>query len=204
MTKLQESWGLLTGSHDGSSPSDGSGSFGSGDTSGYLSRLWKSSFEKEPQIRLSSLGARGEWWPDAPPPIRLRAQTPFRPLPGKLHSPERSAPDGDHPARGRIPKWCSPSCRHRAWELTRAAVSGRAAVQVVDRVVEVDRLVTVVQEVPVTKIPKGAAWPAALDQLAAELDTGRVYDRDLPALAEALAGVADALDRRPGRRRQPR
>jgi len=108
------------------------------------------------------------------------------------------------PARGRIPKWCSSSCRHRSWELTRAAASGRAAVQVVDRVVEVDRLVTVVQEVPVTTVPKGAAWSAALDQLAAELDTGRVYDRDLPALAEALAGVADALDRRPGWRRQPR
>jgi len=43
------------------------------------------------------------------------------------------------PARGRIPKWCSSSCRHRAWELTRAAASGRAAVQVVDRAVEVDR-----------------------------------------------------------------
>ena len=102
------------------------------------------------------------------------------------------------PARGRIPKWCSSSCRHRAWELTRAAVSGRAAVQVVDRVVEVDRLVTVVQEVPVTTVPKGAAWPEALAKLATALDTGRVYDRDLPALARALAGVADALDRRPG------
>jgi len=108
------------------------------------------------------------------------------------------------PARGRIPKWCSSSCRHRAWELTRAAASGRAAVEAVDRVVEVDRLVTVVQEVPVTTVPKGAAWPAALAQLAAALDTGRVYDRDLPALAQALAGVADALDRRPGWRRQPR
>jgi hypothetical protein len=104
------------------------------------------------------------------------------------------------PARGRIPKWCSSSCRHRAWELTRAAASGRAAVQVVDRVVEVDRLVTVVQEVPVTSVPQGAEWPAALAQLATALDTGRVYDRDLPALAQALAGVADALDRRPGRR----
>src|SRR5665648_592219 len=50
------------------------------------------------------------------------------------------------PARGRTLKWCPSSCRHRAWELTRAAASGRAAVQVVDRVVEVDRLVTVVQE----------------------------------------------------------
>ena len=66
------------------------------------------------------------------------------------------------PARGRTPKWCSSSCRHRAWELTRAAESGRAAIQVVDRVVEVDRLVTVVQEVPVTTVPKGTEWPAPL------------------------------------------
>ncbi len=108
------------------------------------------------------------------------------------------------PARGRIPKWCSSSCRHRAWELTRAAASGHAAVQVVDRVVEVDRLVTVVQEVPVATVPQGAAWPAALAQLAKALDTGRIYDRDLPALAQALSGVSDALDRRPGWRSQPR
>src|SRR5450756_1143146 len=76
------------------------------------------------------------------------------------------------PARGRVPKWCSSSCRHRAWELTRAAASGLAAVQVIDRVVQVDRPVTVVQEVPVATVPKGAAWPAALAQLATALDTG--------------------------------
>jgi hypothetical protein len=108
------------------------------------------------------------------------------------------------PARGRTPKWCSSSCRHRAWELSRAAASGHAAVQVVDRVVEVDRTVTVVQEVLVATVPQGAAWPAALAQLATALDTGRVYDRDLPALALALARVADALERRPGWRRRPR
>jgi hypothetical protein len=107
-------------------------------------------------------------------------------------------------ARGRTPKWCSSSCRHRAWELTRAAASGRVTVQVVDRVVEVDRLVTVLQEVPVTTVPKGAEWPAALAQLARTIDTGRVYDRDLPALAKALADVADALDRRPGWRLRTR
>jgi hypothetical protein len=108
------------------------------------------------------------------------------------------------PARGRIPKWCSSSCRHRAWELTRAAALGHAAMKVVDRVVEVDRLVTVVKEVPVPTVPQGAAWPAGLAQLATALDTGRVYDRDLPALAQALACVADALDRRPGWRLRPR
>lgn len=42
------------------------------------------------------------------------------------------------------------------------------------------------------------------DQLATALDTGRVYDRDLPAQAQALADVADALDRRPGRRLRTR
>src|SRR5664279_6282412 len=88
----------------------------------------------------------------------------------------------------------------RIAELTRAAASGRAAIQVV----EVDRLVTVVQEVPVTTIPKGAEWPAALAQLVTALDTGRVYDRDLPALAQALADVADALDRRLGWRLRTR
>jgi hypothetical protein len=40
-------------------------------------------------------------------------------------------------ARGRIPKWCSPSCRQRAWEQARAAESGLAAVKVVERRVEV-------------------------------------------------------------------
>jgi hypothetical protein len=103
-----------------------------------------------------------------------------------------------------VPKWCSSSCRHRAWELTRAAASGRAAVEVVDRVVEVDRPVAVVQEVPVNTVPKGAAWPETLVQLVTQVDSGRVYDRDLPALAEALQDVIDALERRPGWRRQPR
>jgi hypothetical protein len=96
-------------------------------------------------------------------------------------------------ARGRTPKWCSSSCRHRAWELTRAAASGRAAVQVVDRVVEVDRLVTVVQEAPVTTVPQGAEWPAALAQLATALEPGGYMTGTCP-LAQALADVADALD----------
>jgi len=99
------------------------------------------------------------------------------------------------PARGRIPKWCSSSCRHRAWELTRAAASGHAAVQVVDRVVQVDR--------PVASPPHGPQWAAILAQLATQLDNGRVYDRDLPALAQGLADVAAALDRRPGSKRRP-
>ena len=104
-------------------------------------------------------------------------------------------------ARGRAPKWCSSSCRHRAWELTRAATSGRAAVQVVDRVIEVEKPVTVIEQVPVS--PRGPGWTQALANLVAELDTGRVYDRDLPALGHALQDVIDALERRPAWRRQP-
>jgi len=106
------------------------------------------------------------------------------------------------PARGRVPKWCSSSCRHRAWELTRAAASGRAAVQIVDRVVEVNKPSPVIEQVLVS--PRGPAWTNALAALVAELDTGRVYDRDLPALADALGHVLNALDRRPGLPQHPR
>jgi hypothetical protein len=35
-------------------------------------------------------------------------------------------------ARGSVPKWCSATCRHRAWEQRRAAASGLVAVEVVD------------------------------------------------------------------------
>lgn len=104
------------------------------------------------------------------------------------------------PARGRVPKWCSSSCRHRAWEVSRAAASGRAAIHIVDRVIEVDRPVPQLVKVPVS--PRGALWPAALSDLARQLDSGRVYDRDLPALADALREVLSALDRRPGWRRR--
>jgi len=89
-----------------------------------------------------------------------------------------------------VPKWCSSSCRHRAWELSRAAASGHAAIQIVDRVIEVDRPVTRLVEVTVS--PRGARWPAALADLARQLDSGRVYDRDLPGLADALREVLAA------------
>jgi len=40
-------------------------------------------------------------------------------------------------ATGGIPKWCSASCRQRAWEQSRAAASGCCAVEVVERRVEI-------------------------------------------------------------------
>ena len=105
------------------------------------------------------------------------------------------------PTRGRVPKWCSGTCRHRAWEQARAAASGRAAVTVVDRVVETVRTQTVVQHhrttVPVAVHPASAhEWARLLEELASKLDTGRVYDRDLPVLIPAANALIDALQRR--------
>jgi hypothetical protein len=97
---------------------------------------------------------------------------------------------------GRTPKWCSDTCRHRAWEQARAAGSGRSAVQLVERVVERKVPVEVVREVEVQTTPKGARWVPALHELARQVDAGGVYDRDLGALIEALGGVDEALRRR--------
>lgn len=46
------------------------------------------------------------------------------------------------PPRGRIPLWCSSSCRHRAWESRRANRDKQAEVRVVTRTVEVEKVVT--------------------------------------------------------------
>lgn len=105
------------------------------------------------------------------------------------------------PARGRVPKWCSPSCRHRAWEQARAAASGRSAVQVVDRVIdrviEVEKTREIVRDVPITSTPKTATeWADLLGELTARIDAGRVYARDLPVLAPALEALVAAYNRR--------
>jgi hypothetical protein len=89
--------------------------------------------------------------------------------------------------RGRIPKWCSPSCRQRAWEQARAATSGLSAVRVVERRVEV--------RTPAS--PTRRDWPGLLQELARQLDDGRVYDRDIPGLTEALNAVLEAYSRHP-------
>ncbi len=89
-------------------------------------------------------------------------------------------------ARGPIPKWCSATCRHRAWEQTRAAASGRSAVEVLERRIEV----------PVALVPTRRDWPRVLGELAAQLEDGRLYDRDLAPLATAMATSVAALRRR--------
>ncbi len=107
-------------------------------------------------------------------------------------------------ATGRIPKWCSRSCRQRAWEQRRAAESGLTAVDVVTKIVEVEKPVPVVRRVAVPTIPKGGAWPEALAELVNQLDRGLVYDRHLPDLVRTINEVLVAIERRPIRRRSPR
>jgi hypothetical protein len=105
------------------------------------------------------------------------------------------------PNRGRIPKWCSATCRHRAWEQRRAAASGRAAIEVVDRPVEVVRRLTKVQrvivEAPIAVAPQTVhEWSNLLAELTDRLDRGRIYDRDVPALRPAVAALVEAFNRR--------
>lgn len=105
------------------------------------------------------------------------------------------------PARGRVPKWCSPTCRHRAWEQRRAAATGLAAVEIRDRLVETTKTVTVVQH-HTTDVPypvRPASVPDFVDVLAdltQRLDSGRVYDRDLAILTPAVTELVAALARR--------
>ena len=88
-------------------------------------------------------------------------------------------------ARGRIPKWCSAACRQRAWEQNRAAESGRSAVQVVERIVEIPG-----------RDPRHLEWVPLLDELAKQLRDGTVYDRDLQAIGKASVAVDNALAQR--------
>jgi len=97
---------------------------------------------------------------------------------------------------GRVPSWCSNSCRHRAWEQRRAASSGLASREQVERLVEVEVPVTITTEVEVEVLPKGASWAKALTQLAEQIDRGRIYDRDLAGIAEGLGEASKALMRR--------
>ena len=103
-------------------------------------------------------------------------------------------------SRGPIPKWCSATCRHRAWEQSRAAASGRSAVQVVER------LVAVAAEPPVATRPRQSEWVHLLRELAGQLDQGVIYDRHLVAIALAVDEAVRALRRRrlPAAPRPPR
>jgi ribosomal protein L24E len=102
-------------------------------------------------------------------------------------------------ARGRIPTWCSAGCRQRAWEQSRAAASGRAAIEVVERVVEVP--VRPIPGVEVARQPRHREWVTLLEELTKQLREGGVYERDLRAIGEASLAVNNALEQRLSKRR---
>jgi hypothetical protein len=105
-------------------------------------------------------------------------------------------------ARGRIPKWCSAACRQRAWEQSRAAASRRSAVRIVERRVEIPAQEPA--QSTATSRPRHHKWVEVLDELAAQLNTGAIYDRDLPELTGALNRALEAFGRRPYVREQAR
>ena len=80
------------------------------------------------------------------------------------------------------------TCRQRAWEQRRAAASGRAAIEVVERVIQVP--------VATTRLPTHGEWATLLRELAVQLDAGRIYQRDCDDLGEALNAVVLAWTRR--------
>jgi hypothetical protein len=51
-------------------------------------------------------------------------------------------------------------------------------------------------EVQVPLVPTRRDWPRLLGELSSQLNDGRVYDRDLPALARAVRPVLEAYRRR--------
>lgn len=103
------------------------------------------------------------------------------------------------PSRGRVPKWCSPRCRHRAWEQKRAAESGRSAVEVVQQ--PVAHAVTRIEErevrVPDPNAPRSAPqWRELLRKLDWALSSRRFDEADLDLLEPAIVQAFAALRRR--------
>jgi hypothetical protein len=101
---------------------------------------------------------------------------------------------------GRVPKWCSDTCRHRAWEHRRALGSGRTPVEVVDHVIQVEKRVRVVDRVEVPAQPRRDEWAGLLMELVKQIDSGRVYDRHLPEITVAMEEILRSLARRNTRR----
>jgi hypothetical protein len=97
---------------------------------------------------------------------------------------------------GRLPKWWSPACRHRGWEQRRAARSGLAAIEILDRIVEIERDIDVVRAAPRPNPPTRVTWHRALADLTHQVETGRLRDRDLSDLRDALEHLLHALARR--------
>jgi hypothetical protein len=57
-----------------------------------------------------------------------------------------------------------------------------------------DRVIERQVEVRVPAAPSRRDWPRLFTELARQLDDGRIYDRDLPHLGQAIDPVLDAID----------
>jgi len=89
------------------------------------------------------------------------------------------------PSRGRVPKWCSATCRNKAWQANHAPIEG--PVRVVQQRVEV----------PTPAEPHNVEeWVEVLELLSTRLAQGRIYKRDLPVLVPAINHLLDVTDRR--------
>lgn len=96
------------------------------------------------------------------------------------------------PARGRVPSWCSSSCRHRAWEARRANREQTAEVRVVTQTIEIDRQVVRSVEVPIPSEPRNAQeWATLLETFATRLAQRGIHRRDLPTLEPAVQRLAE-------------
>ena len=90
------------------------------------------------------------------------------------------------PSRGRVPKWCSATCRNKGWQANHAPNQG--PVRVVQQRVQVP--------VPTSEPRNVGEWVELLELLATRLAQGRIYKRDLPALVPAVNRLIDVTDRR--------
>ena len=78
---------------------------------------------------------------------------------------------------------------------------GLSAIEVVDRPVQVVRTVTKIKRVvvdgPRIATPRTVEeWARLLEELAAQLDRGTIYDRQLSVMRPAVAAVVDSFNRR--------
>ena len=89
-------------------------------------------------------------------------------------------------SRGRVPKWCSATCRNRAWQANHAPSQG--PVRVVQQRVQIP--------VPRAEPRNVGEWCELLELLSARLAQGRIYARDLPALVPAINRLVDVTERR--------
>lgn len=74
----------------------------------------------------------------------------------------------------------------------RRPASGRSAIEVVDRVVTVEKTV----KIPERRLPRGREWAEQLASRTRQVDDERLYDRDLRVVAQAAVDLNQALGRR--------